>query len=91
MKVNNTDYVLINTKTNLPIEGYDIIYGDDESIRWFLYEGIYDEEEICEVIEKLRVDGTAVIDSIFDWSLISMTKLPIEIQNKYIETLKQTL
>jgi hypothetical protein len=92
MKTHNTDYVLINTKTNLPIEEMnDVIYGDDESVRWFLYEGYYDEEEIDEIIEKLRVDGTAVIDSVFDWSLISMTKLPIEIQNKYIETLKQTL
>jgi len=89
MKLQDTDYVLINNKTKFPIEGFDILYAGDESIRDFLYDGIYYEDEVEEIIDKLKIDGIAVIDSVFDYALISITKLPIEIQNKYIETLKQ--
>jgi len=87
MKLFDTDYVLINTKTNKPIEGFDIVYPLEE-VRWFLYEGIYTEEEINKILAKLQSKGKCKIEN--DWSFVSMTKLPIEIQKKYIETLKQT-
>jgi hypothetical protein len=87
MKLYDTDYVLINTKTNKPIEGFDIVYPLEE-VRWFLYEGIYTEEEINKILAKLQSKGKCKIEN--DWSFVSMTKLPIEIQKKYIETLKQT-
>ena len=95
MKLYDTDYVLINTKTNKPIEGFDIVYPLEE-VRWFLYEGIYmddnvyqrTEEEINKILAKLQSKGKCKIEN--DWSFVSMTKLPIDIQKKYIETLKQT-
>lgn len=87
MKLYDTDYVLINTKTNKPIEGFDIVY-PLESVKWFLYEGIYTEEEINKILAKLQSKGKCKIEN--DWSFVSMTKLPIDIQKKYIETLKQT-
>jgi hypothetical protein len=87
MKLYDTDYVLINTKTNKPIEGFDIVYPLEE-VRWFLYEGIYTEKEINKILAKLQSKGKCKIEN--DWSFVSMTKLPIEIQKKYIETLKQT-
>ncbi len=87
MKLFDTDYVLINTKTNKPIEGFDIVYPLEE-VRWFLYEGIYTEEEINKILAKLQSKGKCKIENYL--SFVSMTKLPIEIQKKYIETLKQT-
>jgi len=89
MKLHDTDYVLVNSKTKTPIEGFDVVYGGEESIRDFLYDGIYYEDEVEEIIEKLKVDGIAVIDSVFDYALMSITKLPIDIQLKYIETFSQ--
>ncbi len=87
MKLFDNDYVLINNNTNKPIEGFDIIYPLEE-VRWFLYEGIYSEEEINKILTKLRSKGKCKIEN--DWSFVSMTKLPIKIQKKYIETLKLT-
>ncbi len=87
MKLFDNDYVLINTNTNKPIEGFDIVYPLEE-VRWFLYEGIYTEEEINKILAKLQSKGKCKIENYL--SFVSMTKLPIEIQKKYIETLKQT-
>jgi len=87
MELYDTDYVLVDTNTNKPIEGFDIVYPLEE-VRWFLYEGIYTEEEINKILIKLQSKGKAKIEK--DWSFVSMTKLPIDIQKKYIETLNQT-
>ncbi len=87
MKLFDNDYVLINTNTNKPIEGFDIVYPLEE-VRWFLYEGIYTEEEINKILAKLQSKGKCKIEKYL--SFVSMTKLPIDIQKKYIETLKQT-
>jgi len=87
MELYDTDYVLVDTNTNKPIEGFEIVYPLEE-VRWFLYEGIYTEEEINKILIKLQSKGKCKIEN--DWSFVSMTKLPIEIQKKYIETLNQT-
>ena len=87
MKLYDTDYVLVNNKTNTPIEGFDIVY-DLEGVRWYFYDSNLDEEEIQGQIDLLEANGELEAD--YDCKFISMTKLPIDIQKKYIETLKQT-
>ena len=66
MKLYDTDYIIINSKTKQPIESLDICY-DEESKAEFMEDG---------PLEK-------------DWEWISMTKLPIELQEKAIEELSK--
>jgi len=66
-------YVLVNTKTNKPFKGFDVMNSLDR-VRWFLYEGIYTEEEIDELTEELENKGKAEIDSLFDMSIIKIKK-----------------
>lgn len=66
-------YVLVNTKTNKPFKGFDVMNSLD-GVRWFLYEGIYTEEEIDELTEELENKGKAEIDSLSDMSIIKIKK-----------------
>jgi len=88
MKLYNTDYVLVNNKTNTPIEGFDIVYSL-EGVRWYFYDSNLHEVEIQKQIYLLQANGELEVD--YNCKFLSMTKLPVDIQKKYIETLKQTL
>ncbi len=53
MELYDTDYVLVDTNSNKPIEGFDIVYSSEE-VGWFLCVGIYTEEEINKILIKLK-------------------------------------
>ena len=86
IKLYETDYVLVNNKTNTPIEGFDIVY-NLEGVRGYLYDSNLDEEEIQGQIDLLEANGE--LEDYYDCRFISMTKLSTDIQKKYIETLNQ--
>ena len=87
MKLHDKDYVLVNTNTNKPIERLEICYSTD-GVRWYLYDSNLDEDEIQEQIDLLEANGELEVD--YDSKFISMTKLPKDIQEKYIEEFKTT-
>ena len=85
MKLHKDDYVLVDTNTKKPIEGFNIVYPLEE-VRWFLYDGTYDEEEINEILKKLQSKGECKIGG--NWSFVSSTKLPKSLQQKYLDYFK---
>ena len=87
MKLYDTDYVMVDIKTNKPIEAFDIVYSK-EGVRWYFYDSNLDEEEIQGQIDLLEANRELEVD--YNSKFVSMTKLPIDIQKKYIETFKQT-
>jgi len=85
MKLHENDYVIVDKNYN-PIKTLDICYGSKESIKWELYNSTMTEEEIDRFIFALFKTGIGMIDE--NTAFVSMTKLPSEIQQQYINYYK---
>ena len=51
VKTKNIDYILLNAKASLSIEGLEVTAEETETIRKYL-EGIHTEKEVLEIIRK---------------------------------------
>ena len=90
MKLYKDDYVLVDDQYN-PIEKLDIVYTED-ALRDLYYDGHLDEDEINQEIISLKEKGEILFEGNPDgWKLVSMTKLPKSLQQKYLDYFKSCL
>ena len=90
MKLYKDDYVLVDDQYN-PIEKLDIVYTEDALIDLY-YDGHLDEDEINQEIISLKEKGEILFEGNPDGrKLVSMTKLPKSLQQKYLAYFKSCL
>ena len=90
MKLYKDDYVLVDDQYN-PIEKLDIVYTED-ALRDLYYDGHLDEDEINQEIISLKEKGEILFEGNPDgWKLVSMTKLPKSLQQKYLDYFKSCI